>query len=326
VLEDEEEITAFGDKGCLPLEGKRLLTTPPYTAYIKIAEGCSNNCTYCAIPSIRGKFRSRTMESILEEARSLAEGGVKELIVIAQDTTRYGEDLFGHSALPELLEKLASIEELEWIRVMYLYPERITDELLEVFKNNDKILNYMDIPIQHCSESVLKRMNRHGSRKSLTELIGKIREALPDVVLRTTLMLGFPGESEEDFCELSEFVNEIKFDRLGCFAFSPEEGTPAAEFDGQVDDEVKKNRGDIIMEQQYKIFSRLNHENIGKILRCVVEGYDGYTDSYYGRTWRDAPEIDGGVSFTCGYELGEGDFVDVEIFDVDEYDLIGEVI
>ena len=322
----EEDIKPFGEKTCLPLDGKRMLTTPSYYAYIKIGEGCSNNCTYCAIPSIRGKYRSRTPESILEEAKELVDGGVKELIVVAQDTTRYGEDLFGKCALPALLTSLSKIEGLEWIRVLYLYPERLSDEIIDTFANNDKIVNYMDIPIQHCNSDILRRMNRRGSKEELTALITKIREKIPDVVLRTTLITGFPGETEEQFSELSEFVKEMKFDRLGCFAYSQEEGTPAAEFPDQVDEEVRKKRGEIIMEQQYNIFEKLNHDNIGKTMRCVVEGYDGYTDSYYGRTWRDAPDIDGSVSFTCGYELNEGDFVDVEIFDVNEYDLIGEVI
>lgn len=324
--ENSEPIKSFADKTCLPLDGERMLTTPNYYAYLKIAEGCSNHCTYCAIPSIRGEFRSREAESILKEAQDLAKSGVKELVVVAQDTTRYGEDLYGKSALPALLTSLSQIEEIEWIRVLYLYPERITDELIETFASNDKIVKYMDIPIQHCNSEVLKAMNRKGNKQSLISLISKIRAKIPDVVLRTTLITGFPGETEEAFTELSEFVEEIGFDRLGCFAYSPEEGTSAAEMPNQIDDDVKKQRGEIIMEQQYNIFEEINRKNIGKILRTVVEGYDGYTDSYYGRTWRDAPDIDGSVSFTCGYELNEGDFVDVEIFDVNEYDLIGEVV
>lgn len=324
--EESEPVKSFADKTCLPLDGERLLTTPNYFAYLKIAEGCSNHCTYCAIPSIRGEFRSRKAESILKEASDLAKGGVKELIIVAQDTTRYGEDLYGKPSLSALLTSLSKIEELEWIRVLYMYPERITDELIDTFANNDKIVNYMDIPIQHCNSSVLKAMNRKGGKDSLVSLISKIRAKIPDVVLRTTLIAGFPGETEEAFTELSEFVEKVKFDRLGCFAYSAEDGTPAALLPDQIDEDVKKQRGEIIMEQQFNIFEEKNRENIGKIMRAVVEGYDGYTDSYYGRTWRDAPEIDGSISFTCGYELNEGDFVDVEIFDVNEYDLIGEVI
>ncbi|MEG0546111.1 MAG: 30S ribosomal protein S12 methylthiotransferase RimO [Oscillospiraceae bacterium] len=321
-----ETVKTFPDKTDMPICGERLLTTPPYMAYLKIAEGCSNNCTYCAIPSIRGAFRSRPSESILKEAQDLAKSGVKELIVVAQDTTRYGEDLYGKSALPALLTTLAKIEEFEWIRVLYCYPERITDELIDTIAENEKLVNYFDIPIQHADADILKRMNRKGDKESLLALIAKIRSKIPDVVLRTTLITGFPGETEESFNELSDFVEKAKFDRLGCFAYSAEEGTPAASFPNQVDEEVKTQRGDIIMEQQYRIFDAKNKENIGKIMKTVVEGYDAYTDSYFGRTYRDAPDIDGQVLFTCGYELNDGDFVDVEIFDVSEYDLIGEVV
>ncbi|MEG1845615.1 MAG: 30S ribosomal protein S12 methylthiotransferase RimO [Oscillospiraceae bacterium] len=321
-----ETVKTFPEKTDMPICGERLLTTPLYMAYLKIAEGCSNNCTYCAIPSIRGAFRSRPSESILKEAQDLAKSGVKELIVVAQDTTRYGEDLYGKSALPALLTTLAKIEEFEWIRVLYCYPERITDELIDTIAENGKLVNYFDIPIQHADADILKRMNRKGDKESLLALIAKIRSKIPDVVLRTTLITGFPGETEESFNELSDFVEKAKFDRLGCFAYSAEEGTPAASFPNQVDEEVKTQRGDIIMEQQYRIFDAKNKANIGKIMKTVVEGYDAYTDSYFGRTYRDAPDIDGQVLFTCGYELNDGDFVDVEIFDVSEYDLIGEVV
>lgn len=321
-----EQLESFGEKTCLPLNSERMLTTPGYFAYIKIAEGCSNHCTYCAIPSIRGEFRSRAPEEILKEAQDLVRAGVKELIVVAQDTSRYGEDLFGKSALPALLTSLNGIEGLEWIRVLYCYPERITDELLDAFAHNDKVLNYFDIPIQHADSSVLKRMNRKGDKESLLNLVNKIRKKMPDAVIRTTLITGFPGETEENFEVLSDFVEKAKFDRLGCFAYSQEEGTPAALLPDQIDEEVKKERGEAIMEQQYRIFEKLNEKNIGKVYRTVVEGYDAYTDTYFGRTWRDAPEIDGTVNFTCGYELNEGDFVDVEIMGTNEYDLIGEVI
>ena len=321
-----DRVESFGEKTCLPLDNERMLTTPGYFAYIKIAEGCSNHCTYCAIPSIRGEFRSRKPDDILKEAQELVNSGVKELIVVAQDTSRYGEDLFGKSALPALLTSLNKIEGLEWIRVLYCYPERITDDLLDAFKNNDKVLNYFDIPLQHADAEVLKRMNRKGDKESLLALIDKIRRKLPDAVIRTTLITGFPGETEENFETLSDFVEKARFDRLGCFAYSKEEGTPAAELPDQIDEQTKKERGEIIMEQQYRIFEKLNEKNIGKIYRTVVEGYDAYTDTYYGRTWRDAPEIDGSVNFTCGYELNEGDFVDVQIMGTNEYDLIGEVV
>ena len=305
VLEGEA-VESFGEKTCLPLSGERLLTTPEWFAYLKIAEGCSNHCTYCAIPSIRGAFRSRKPEDILAEAKHLAEMGVKELIVVAQDTTRYGEDLYGKSALPALLKALSKIEGIQWIRVLYCYPERITDELLDVMAETENIVNYLDIPIQHADASVLRAMNRRGDRESLTT--------------------GFPGETEEAFETLCDFVKEARFDRLGCFAYSAEEGTPAADLPNQIDEDVKRERGDIVMEMQYRIFDEKNRENIGKIFKTVVEGYDPYTDSYFGRTERDAPDIDGQVKFTCGYELHEGDFVDVEIFDVLDYDLVGEVV
>ena len=319
-------VESYGAKTDLPLCGERMLTTPPYTAYIKIAEGCSNGCTYCIIPSIRGAFRSRPAEDILEEAKQLAENGVKELIVVAQDTTRYGEDLYGKPALAALLTALNKIEKLNWIRVLYSYPERLTDEMIDAFADNEKVLPYFDIPIQHASADVLKRMHRVGDKQMLLDLVQKIRTRIPEAVLRTTLITGFPGESEEDFETLCAFVKEAKFDRLGCFAYSPEEGTLAANMPDQIEDHVKVARGEHIMELQYRIFEEKNQEAVGKTFSTVVEGYDPYTDSYYGRTYRDAPEIDGQIYFTCGYPLEEGDFVEVEVFDVRDYDLLGEVV
>ncbi len=321
-----ETVTSFGEKTCLPLNGERMLTTPSYYAYIKIAEGCSNCCTYCAIPSIRGNFRSRQPEDILKEAADLAKSGVKELIVVAQDTTNYGEDLFGKPALHALLTALSKIEGIKWIRTLYCYPERITDELIETVANNEKILNYFDIPIQHADAKILKAMNRKGDKETLLSLISRIRSKIPDAVIRTTLITGFPGETEESFETLSDFVRSARFDRLGCFCYSQEEGTPAALLPEQVDEDVKKEREEVIMEQQYRIQEELNDSLIGKVFEAVVEGYDAYTDTYYGRTWRDAPEIDGMVNFTCGYELNEGDFVEVEIMGINDYDLIGEVV
>ena len=305
-------------------KGQRVLTTPLHYGYLKIADGCDNHCTYCLIPKIRGRYRSERMEDLVAEAASLGE--LSELILVAQDTTRYGEDLYGKSALPALLKALSQIEKLQWIRVLYCYPERISDELIDVMASSDKILNYLDIPIQHADAAVLKAMNRKGDKESLLALLGKIREKMPDVVLRTTLITGFPGETEEAFETLCEFVKEARFDRLGCFAYSTEEGTPAALLPDQIDEDVRKERGEVVMEQQYRIFEEKSQELVGKILPTVVEGYDAYTDSYYGRTWRDAPEIDGQVHFTCGYELQDGDFVEVEIFEVQDYDLIGEVV
>lgn len=321
---DGEKTLAFSEKENLPLEGQRLLTTPDYWAYLKIADGCSNCCTYCAIPEIRGEFRSRTMESVLCEAEALAASGIKELILIAQDTTRYGEDLYGELKLPELLVKLCKIQDIEWIRLLYCYPDRLTDELIDVIASEKKICNYIDLPLQHVNGEVLKAMNRHGDRKSLTELIAKLRCKMPDLCLRTTFITGFPGETSEQFEELAEFVKEIKFDRLGCFAYSPEEGTPAAAFENQVDDAEKAHRGELIMDSQYGIVIDNNRKLVGSTLKVIVDGYDFENCCYLGRSYKDAPEIDGRISFTSERELIPGSFVDVLITDLDEYDLIGE--
>ena len=310
----------------LPLEGERVLSTPPYTAYLKIAEGCSNCCSYCAIPSIRGKFRSREMDSIVSEAKTLAEGGVKELIVVAQDTTKYGEDLYGEYKLPELLGELNKIAGIEWIRLLYCYPDKVTDELITAIAENEKVCNYIDIPMQHVNGDVLKSMNRPGDRESLTALVEKLRERIPDIVIRTTFITGFPGETEEAFTELSEFVNEMKLDRVGCFAYSREEGTPAYDFPEQIDAEIASERAEIIMEQQFSIADNKLDEYIGKTLDVLVEGYDPYTDSYYGRTYMDAPEIDNMVVLTSGYRIDDGDIVPVEIINKEEYTLIGEAV
>ncbi len=325
-LMSDEKVDAFPDKERMPLDGERLLTTPQHWAYLKIADGCSNCCTYCAIPAIRGGFRSRKMEYIVAEAQKLASDGTKELIVIAQDTTRYGLDLYGELKLPELLRQLNKIDGIEWIRLLYCYPDRITDELLDTMAECDKVLHYIDLPLQHADRNVLKAMNRTGDRESLTALIDKIRDKMPDVVLRTTFITGFPGEDEEAFNNLAEFADDIQFDRLGCFAYSAEEGTPAFEFDAQIDDEIKKHRADVIMEQQFDIFQYKQKLLVGETIKCIVEGYDPYTDSYFGRTWRDAPEIDSVVYFTGKGDYNEGDMVDVEIFDINEYDLLGEIV
>ena len=325
-LIEGERVEEYPEKTNLKIEGDRILTTPSYSAYLKIAEGCSNHCTYCAIPSIRGKFRSRPSESILAEAQKLASEGVKELIIVAQDTTRYGEDLYGKNALVPLLKALSKVEGVEWIRLLYLYPERIDDALIDEIANNDKIVKYMDIPLQHCSKNVLKRMNRHGDRETLTALLNKIREKVENVTIRTTFIAGFPGETEEEFNELCEFVEEMRFERMGCFAYSEEEGTPAARLDGMMDFEIRQDRADIINERQNAILDEINESLIGTILETIVEGYDAYTDSYYGRTTMDAPEIDTQINFVCGYELNDGDIVAVEIINVVEGILTGEVV
>lgn len=324
VMSGVDTIEKYPPQCELPLEGQRILTTPQYWAYLKIGEGCSNRCTYCTIPSIRGNMRSRSMENVIDEAKQLAELGVKELILIAQDTTSYGLDLYGELKLPELLNELCKIDSIEWIRLLYCYPDRITDELIETMKNQEKIVNYIDLPLQHADDKILKAMNRRGDQALIRSVISKLRSEIPDVVIRTTFIVGFPGEGEEEFETLAEFVNEIEFDRLGVFTFSPQDGTPAYDMDNQVEDDVKTRRGEVIMQDQYSIMEEKNNEKIGKTYKVVVEDYDGYSDSYTGRTYMDAPEIDGLVKFTSHKDLDIGDFVDVEIFDIEDYDLIGE--
>ena len=317
----------FPSKLELPLEGGRIQSTPPYTAYLKIAEGCDNRCTYCAIPLIRGGFRSREPENVIEEAKQLAEKGVRELNVIAQDTTRYGEDLFGKPYLAKLLKELCKIEKLRWIRVLYCYPERVTDELIDVMANEEKIVKYIDLPLQHCNAEILKSMNRRGSRESLTALLKKIRDRIPNVVLRTTFISGFPGETEEQFEELCEFAKEIEFDRLGCFPYSQEEDTPAAAFPNQLDEETKQNRADIIMEQQQLIMTRRCEKLVGTTVEVLVEGFDRIAECWYGRTYTDAPEVDGCVFFTTGGKKPSiGSFVNVKITDTMGIDPVGEMI
>ena len=296
VMSGVDTIENYPPQCDLPLEGQRILTTPQYWAYLKIGEGCSNRCTYCTIPSIRGNMRSRSMENVIDEAKQLAESGVKELILIAQDTTSYGLDLYGELKLPELLNELCKIDSIEWIRLLYCYPDRITDELIETMKNQEKVVNYIDLPLQHADDKILKAMNRRGDQALIRNVISKLREEIPDVVIRTTFIVGFPGEGEEEFETLAEFVNEIEFDRLGVFTFSPQEGTPAFDMEDQVDDDIKTRRGEVIMQDQYSIMEEKNNEKIGKTYRVVVEDYDGYSDSYTGRTYMDAPEIDGLVN------------------------------
>ncbi len=323
----KQKVELYPDKKELPLCGGRIRTTPFYYAYLKIAEGCDNRCTYCAIPLIRGGFRSRPMDDIINEAKQLSEKGVKEFIVIAQDTSRYGEDLCGHSLLPELLRKLCAIESLQYIRVLYCYPERITDELIEVFANEKKILKYIDIPMQHCSGTVLKRMNRRGDRESLSALVKKLREKIPGIVIRTTLMTGFPGETVKDFEELSDFVEEMKFDRMGCFAYSQEEDTPAAKMTDQLDEDTKRRRQNIIMEQQGRIATEINHKYIGKRIGVLCEGFDRDSGCYFGRSAGDAPEVDGKVYFiTEDTRPKIGDVVRVNITDSLDYDLMGILV
>ena len=322
-LDEEQEKRLFCAETPLLCETSRLRSTPGYTAYLKIAEGCDNHCTYCVIPSIRGRYRSRRMEDIISEAKELAADGVKELVVIAQDTTCYGKDLYGEYRLAELLRELCHIDNIEWVRVHYCYPEIVTDKLIDVFAKESKLCNYFDIPIQHCSDGILKRMGRRTNKKQITELIAQIRHRLPDAVIRTSLIVGFPGETEEEFEELRQFVEETKFDRLGVFAYSREEDTPAYDMDNQIDEEEKERRRELLMMVQSEISQQLNEDKIGKTVRVLVEGKDEIIKSYYGRTYADSIEIDGKVFFKSDKPLKEGDFASVKIEQVLEYDLFG---
>ena len=304
---------------------KRVVTTGGHFAYLKIAEGCNKHCTYCIIPKVRGSFRSVPMESLLAEARTLADGGVKELILVAQETTLYGKDLYGEKSLPKLLHELAQIPGIYWIRILYCYPEEITDELIEAIATEPKVCHYLDIPIQHGADPVLKRMGRRTNQQELREIIGKLRDRIPDICLRTTLISGFPGETEEDFEELYRFVNEMEFDRLGVFPYSQEEDTPAATMADQVPEEVKAFRRDELMELQQEIAFEKAEDMIGRILTVMIEGKVADEDTYVARTYRDAPNVDGYLFVNTTASLMTGDFVRVQVVDANEYDLIGEM-
>lgn len=320
-----EKTSLFPEKTELPLCGVRRLTTPGYYAYLKIAEGCDNRCSYCAIPMIRGRYRSRPIESIEEEARELVKSGVKELILIAQDTTRYGADLEGKLLLPQLMRRLCKIDGLRWLRVLYCYPDNLTDELLDTMRDEEKIVKYLDLPLQHCSGPVLRAMHRYGDRGKLTKMISRIREKVPDITLRTTFIVGFPGETEEDFEELCSFSKEIQFERMGCFAYSQEEGTEAASLPGQIEEDEKMRRQEILMEAQMNRMQELGESKIGEQLLVLCEGYDQEEEAFFGRTQSDAPEIDGRVWFQgAGQKCpNPGDFVKVKVTDCVDCDLIG---
>ena len=319
-----ERVIAFGDKKDLPLEGNRIVSNLPFFAYLKIAEGCDNRCSYCAIPLIRGNYRSRTIENILSEARTLAQNGVKELIVVAQDITRYGLDLYGERRLPELLDELCGIDGVEWIRLLYAYPDEITDELIDCIARQPKIVKYLDIPLQHISDRILRAMNRRGTGDEIREVIAKLRSRVPGIALRTTFITGFPGETEEDFEELCEFVRETRFERMGCFAFSPEEDTPAADMDGQIDDEIKQRRCEVLMDEQLEAAESFCQSMVGRTLDVLVEGYDRYAQSCFGRSCYDSPDIDPKVFFSTAEPVNAGDIIKVKITDWMDYDLIGE--
>ena len=304
----------------------RLLTTGGHFAHLKIAEGCDKHCTYCIIPKIRGNFRSIPMERLIKEATELAEGGVKELILVAQETTLYGVDLYGKKSLAKLLDELNKIPGLTWIRILYCYPEEIDDELIDAIIRNKKVCHYLDIPIQHASDPILKRMGRRTDNAKLVEIIDHLRERIPDICLRTTLITGFPGETDEDHETLMQFVNDMEFDRLGVFKYSKEEDTPAALMDGQIDDEVKEERYEALMELQQEVVFDTTEELIGREMWVMIEGKVSYEDAYVGRTYRDAPDIDGYIFVSADCELMSGDFIRVRVTGANEYDLIGEMV
>lgn len=319
-----ETVQRFPTLSCWSLDGDRVQTTPFYFAYLRVGDGCNNRCTYCAIPLIRGGLRSRAMDDVVAEAEALAANGVKELVLVAQDTTLYGVDRAGKSLLPSLLDRLCAIEGLRWIRLLYCYPEHITEELLDVIARQDKVVKYLDIPIQHASGRVLRAMNRPGDRAGLTALMHHIRERIPEMVLRTTVMVGFPGETETEFEELCDFIREARFDRLGCFAYSPEEGTPAADMADQVEEEVKQRRRDIVMELQTRLADECGEAQIGKTVTVLVEGFDRLEKCWFGRSAADAPDIDPRVFFATTEPVEPGEFVDVRITGRLDWDLLGE--
>ncbi len=326
ILKNEKK-NHISDCNSAPVYGKkRIVTTGGHYAYMKIAEGCDKHCTYCIIPKVRGNFRSIPMESLLQEARTLAEDGVRELILVAQETTLYGVDLYGKKTLPTLLEKLCEIEELKWIRLLYCYPEEITDELIDMIKKQPKICHYLDIPIQHASDSILKRMGRRTSEEDLRNIVEKLRREIPDICLRTTLITGFPGESQEDHETLYRFVNEMEFDRLGVFTYSPEENTPAASMPDQIEEDIKEQRRDELMELQQAIAFEKAEKMVGKRLETVVEGYLPEDDVYVARSYMDAPGVDGYIFVYADRQLLSGDYIDVEVIDSREYDLIGKEV
>ena len=322
LLDGAENIEEYGDIQAPVQECGRILTTPKHYAYLKIAEGCDNHCAFCIIPTLRGKYRSRPMEKLIEEAKELAASGVRELIVVAQDTSRYGIDLYGERKLAELLRELCKIDGFVWVRVHYLYPDEMSDELIDVLANEPKIVKYLDIPIQHIDDGILKKMNRRGNSKYLKALLTKLRDRIPGLVLRTSLITGLPGEGEKEFEELCNFLREYKLERVGAFAFSPEEGTRAAKME-YPDAEVARQRADVVEELQSRIMDEWNESMMGKKLQVLCEGYDADEECWYGRTYADSPDIDGRILFDSEEELTPGDFVTVEVTDACDGELIG---
>lgn len=322
----KKKYTSYKDINSIPLGGERVITTPGYFAYLQIAEGCDNCCTYCVIPQLRGRFRSRQFSEILEEAKQLADLGVKEVCLIAQDTTRYGEDIYGTYALDSLITEISKVKGIEWIRLMYCYPDRITDGLIDVIANNKKVVKYIDMPIQHINNDILRAMNRRDTCESIQAVIHKLRARIPGLILRTTVIVGFPGETDAQFEQLHKFIKETKFERLGVFTYSREENTPAYGMPNQVSEKVKKKRYDILMREQQRIHNAFNETFVGKTLRVICEGYDKVAESFYGRSYADAPDIDGKIYFSSGKNLKNGEMLDVEITEVLDYDLVGKAV
>ena len=321
-----QKIVDLHDINELPaVKTRRVLTTGGYSSYLKIAEGCDKHCSYCIIPKIRGDYRSVPMEQVIADATYLAGQGVKEINIVAQETTMYGKDLYGHKAFPQLLHRLCQIEGIEWFRILYCYPEEITDELIETIKSEPKICHYLDLPIQHASDGILKRMGRQTNKTQLVEIIQKLRREIPDIALRTTLITGFPGESESQHKALMDFVAQMRFDRLGVFTYSPEEDTPAALMPDQIDEEVKETRRDALMSLQHDIAAEISRSMVGSKLKVIVEGKLPEEGIYIGRTYKDAPDVDGYIFISSEWELMSGDFVTVQVTDCNVYDLIGEV-
>ena len=327
VLEEKGIFNFVEDANRMPMvEADRIVTTPGYYEYLKIAEGCDKHCTYCVIPKVRGSFRSFPIEYLVNQTKKLVEGGVKEIILVAQETTLYGVDLYGKKSLPKLLHNLGLIEGLEWIRILYCYPEEINDELIEAIKNEPKVCHYLDMPIQHASDNILKRMGRRTSKQELTDIVAKLRREIPDIALRTTLITGFPGETDVDHEEVMQFIDECEFDRLGVFTYSREEDTVAAQMPDQIDEEIKEKYRDELMQLQQEISADRSAAMIGRIVRVMIEGFIPEDNTYVGRSYKDAPNVDGLVFVECDRELMSGDFIDVKITGSTEYDLIGTIV
>ena len=324
----KKKYSCFDDKEASVLGGERVITTGDAMAYMKIAEGCSNRCTYCAIPMIRGKMRSRTMKELVEEATSLDAMGIKELVLIAQDTSAYGIDLYGGYVLPELIRGITDATSIPWIRLLYCYPDKITDELVKEIRDNPRVVKYIDIPIQHISDPILRRMNRHGDAAMIRDAVARLR-TVPGMVLRSTAIVGFPGETEEDFDLLCSFIREAKFERFGAFTYSREEDTPAADFPDQIDEQVKQDRYDLLMQAQLTVSEAYNRSRVGKTFRVLCEGWDPVAGSHFGRSYAEAADIDGKIWFTAkrkDLRIAEGEMIDVKITEAMDYDLVGEAI